>query len=150
MSAGVNPTMRAWEESDRARKAISVRQTIENFEPILDRVFIKPVPAPTKTSAGIHIPDEYRNETGRGTVLAVGPGNPARGGMAAMLGVATGDVVLFGRRAGVPIKYPDGETVLVMSVFDLLCVVGFAYPCEHCGRPPHGELQVDSVALFDL
>ena len=143
------PTMRAWERADRARKGV-FKHKMEKLTAILDRVVIEPTPAPTVTVGGIHIPDAHADETGRGIVVEKGPGNPARGGAAAMADIEVGDIVLFGRRAGVPVNYADGSTVMIMSVFDLVCVVDHVdTPCPTCGRAETGNVAVGSVALFD-
>ena len=144
-------TMRAWERDDRARKGVRTSLGgMEALRGILDRVVVEPTPAPMITAGGIHIPDAHADETGRGIVVAKGPGNPARGGSAAMQGVDVGDIVLFGRRAGVPVNYADGSHVFILSVYDLVAVIDHVEtPCPVCGRAETGNVAVGSVALFD-
>ena len=47
-----------------------------NLRPLGERVVIKTEMAPTKTKAGIIVPDEMRKESRTGTIIAIGSGVP--------------------------------------------------------------------------
>tara|TARA_Y100000310_G_scaffold157246_1_gene156624 strand:- start:6889 stop:7197 length:309 start_codon:yes stop_codon:yes gene_type:complete len=74
-----------------------------------------------KTAGGIYIPDDSKEGTMLGEVMAVGDGCDY---------IETGDKVFFGRYSGKEIKqdldtqtYGDYESILIMVEDDILCKV---------------------------
>lgn len=87
------------------------------FQPLSDRVAVRPDPADETTESGIIIPDSAKEKPQRGTVVAVGPGRVENGSRIEM-SVRAGDSVLYGKYAGTEITM-DGEDVLIMREDDL-------------------------------
>lgn len=94
----------------------------EQLTPILDRVFIRPIPDDTKTAGGLFIPEQAKDKPQRGEVIAVGPGrvNLTTGEIEPM-SVAPGDRVLYNNFSGLVVTY-KGEDFLMMNDTDLLAV----------------------------
>jgi chaperonin GroES len=69
------------------------------FEPLGDRVIVKPHPKETKTKGGLMLPSTAQENTRRGEVIAVGKGKPNE-----PLTVKVGDTVLFGKNGGTEIE----------------------------------------------
>lgn len=109
------------------------------IRPLADHVVVEPI-TETQTPGGIILPDSAQKKTGRGRVLAVGPGRyfPEAGVPAESEGddagerawempwvevpVQPGDVVLYGAYAGHR-EEVDGKDVLILSERDLLGVL---------------------------
>lgn len=94
----------------------------ENLTPILDRVFIKPIPDDDKTSGGLYIPTQAKEKPQRGEVIAVGPGRVSTTtGEITPMSVRAGDKVLYNNFNGLVVTY-RGEDFLMMNDGDLLAV----------------------------
>lgn len=92
----------------------------DELTPILDRVFIKPIPDDDKTSGGLYIPTQAKEKPARGEVIAVGPGRVnIKTGEIVPMSVAPGDKVLFNNFNGLVVTY-KGEDFLMMNDSDLL------------------------------
>lgn len=65
------------------------------IRPTQDYVLLQPQRADEVTKGGIIIPDNARERTQRGEVLAVGPGRTLDDGRRVAVDVAPGDVVLY-------------------------------------------------------
>ncbi|GAA0163034.1 hypothetical protein Leryth_023356 [Lithospermum erythrorhizon] len=76
--------------------------------PSLNRVLIEKVIPPSKTSAGILLP-EKTNKLNSGKVIAVGPGVPDKSGNLIPTAVKEGDTVLLPEYGGTQIKLEDKE-----------------------------------------
>src|SRR5213083_64167 len=70
------------------------------IRPLDDRVVVEPLEAEEKTAGGILLPDSAKQKPQRGRILAVGPGKMLDNGNRAVLNVAKGDEVIYGRYAG--------------------------------------------------
>src|SRR3954469_10181380 len=77
--------------------------------PLDDRVVVEPLEAEEKTAGGILLPDTAKQKPQRGRVLAVGPGKLQENGQRAVLAVAKGDEVIYGRYAGNDIEVERRE-----------------------------------------
>ncbi len=84
-----------------------------SFRPLGDRVLVEPLPAETKTKAGIIIPDTASEKPTRGTVVAVGPGRRNEEGRLLPMDVAAGDIVLYGKWSGTEVKISGKEYVIL-------------------------------------
>jgi chaperonin GroES len=88
-----------------------------DIRPLADRVVIEPLPAETKTAAGIFIPETFKEKPQKGIVVAVGPGlkdQPAA--------CKTGNMVLFGKYAGAEISV-NGKDCLIMRESDIFAII---------------------------
>ncbi|AOQ25128.1 10 kDa chaperonin [Moorella thermoacetica] len=93
-----------------------------SFQPLGDRVLIKPLEAEEKTAAGIVLPDTAKEKPQQGEVIAVGPGRLLDNGERVKMEVKAGDRVLYARYAGTELKQGDAK-YLVLSERDILAVV---------------------------
>jgi chaperonin GroES len=87
------------------------------MKPINDRVVVKPSPAEEKTKGGIIIPDTAKEKPQRGEVIAVGNGKDDK-----KMTVKKGDIVLYGKYAGVELSH-EGMDYIVMREDDILVVL---------------------------
>ena len=91
--------------------------SVSNIKPLADRVLIEPLPAETRTSSGLIIPDSAKEKPLEGIVVAAGEGtseNPVT--------VKAGDKVLYGKYAGTELKFDDKE-YLIMKENDILAII---------------------------
>jgi chaperonin GroES len=89
------------------------------IRPLDDRVVVEPLEAEEKTAGGILLPDTAKEKPQRGKVLAVGAGKLNDDGKREPVGVAVGDLVLYGRYAGNDIEI-SGKEVKIMRESDIL------------------------------
>jgi len=86
------------------------------IEPLNSRVYVETIAKSRMSSGGLHLPDaEQVNTPSVGRVLAVGPNASGV--------VAVGDLVLFGRYAGIEVSL-DGDGRLLLQEEELLARVG--------------------------
>lgn len=77
------------------------------WAPRKDQVIVRQLEAATRTAGGLHLPEQHRDKPQQGVILAVGPDVP--------YGLTAGDVVAFGKFAGLPFEDPlAGLALLVM------------------------------------
>lgn len=91
-------------------------------QPLADFVIVRPIEAESITAGGIIRPDSAKEVPMQGTVLAVGPGAVLPGVGTKLPAVKTGDVVLFGRYAGVE-AVVDEQALRIMREDDLLGIL---------------------------
>lgn len=91
------------------------------MQPIKDFVLIKPDPSATKIGS-IIIPEQARKESQRGTIIATGPGILDDWGNWCPMQTVAGDVVLFGKYAGIQIEI-EGEPHRVLREIEVLAVL---------------------------
>jgi chaperonin GroES len=72
---------------------------------IQDRLIVKRAALQTQSAGGIVLLDIGTNTSSQGEVLAVGPGKLTADGVRLEMSVNVGDTVLFGKTAGLPVKY---------------------------------------------
>src|SRR5215813_13418204 len=94
----------------------------QKIRPLEDRVVVQQVEAEEKTSGGIVLPDTAKEKPQRGRVLAVGPGKLLDSGSRAVLNVAKGDEVIYGRYAGNDITV-DRKEIKILRESDILAKV---------------------------
>ncbi|KFM26232.1 10 kDa chaperonin [Auxenochlorella protothecoides] len=80
--------------------------------PLLDRVLVEKVVAPTKSLGGVLLPEVASAKINQGTVLAVGPGRRTSTGELIPVGVKAGDKVLLPEYGGTPVKLEDTEYMI--------------------------------------
>lgn len=83
-----------------------------NFEPVDDRVVIKPDEGVNKTESGIIIPDGSVQRPLRGDVVAVGPGKPTSEGRLEMQ-LKVGDRVLYPKHGFTSVNFEDQEYLII-------------------------------------
>ncbi|XP_038705670.1 10 kDa chaperonin, mitochondrial-like [Tripterygium wilfordii] len=82
--------------------------------PTLNRVLIEKIVPPTKTNAGILLP-EKSSKLNSGKVVAVGPGGRDREGKVIPVSVKEGDTVLLPDYGGTEVKLGEKEYFLFMD-----------------------------------
>jgi chaperonin GroES len=89
------------------------------FQPLGDRVLIKPLPAEEKTKSGIYIPDSAKEEKNEGEVIALGNGKMSDG-KTHEFSVKKGDLVAYGYGSTIKI---DGEDYKIVKEEDILGII---------------------------
>ncbi len=98
---------------------------MQQIRPLRDRVVVKRIDSPEKTSGGIYIPktaNPDREQAWEAEVMAVGPGKLLDNGIRVAPQVKVGDRVLVGRYAGNEIL-SDGDKVVTLYESEILGVV---------------------------
>src|SRR5712692_9300764 len=93
------------------------------FQPLADRVLIKPKAREETTRSGIVLPDTAKEKPQEGTIIAAGPGRVLEDGTRVPLDVKVGDSVLYAKYAGTEYKI-DAEEHLILRESDILAIVG--------------------------
>ena len=75
-----------------------------------------------KSAGGIVLPGSATEKPSQGEVISVGPGKKSENGDVSPVGVAVGDIVIFGQYGGNEIKI-DGDEYLILSESDIFGVV---------------------------
>ncbi len=83
------------------------------FEPLGDRVVVKPKPKEEVTKGGIVLPDTAKEKPQEGEVIAVGPGRLTDDGKRIAMDVKVGDVVIYAKYGGTEIKEDDEEFIIL-------------------------------------
>ena len=91
-------------------------------QPLGDRVLVRVIGRERVTTGGIVLPDNVREESDRGLVVAVGPGAPQEDGSERPVAVNERDVILFSPFAGTRVAVgPDN--FLLLREHDILGVL---------------------------
>ncbi len=92
---------------------------VANFQPLGERVVVKPIEGEQTTKGGIFLPDTAKEKPQEGEVVAVGPGRMSEDGNRITMDVAKGDRVIYSKFAGT--EYKDGEEeYLILRESDIL------------------------------
>jgi len=94
-----------------------------NFQPLGDRIIIKPLEPENKTKGGIVLPDTVKEKPQEGKVVAVGKGKILDNGTLQKPEVKEGDIVLYGKYSGTEVTTKDGEEYLIVKEEDILAIV---------------------------
>jgi chaperonin GroES len=94
-----------------------------NYQPLGDRIVIKPLDPETKTKGGIVLPDTVKEKPQEGKVIAVGKGKTLDNGSLQKSEVKEGDIVLYGKYSGTEVTTKDGEEYLIVREEDILAIV---------------------------
>lgn len=94
-----------------------------NFQPLGDRIIIKPLEPENKTKGGIVLPDTVKEKPQEGKVVAVGKGKVLENGSVQKPEVKEGDVVLYGKYSGTEVTTKSGEEYLIVREEDILAIV---------------------------
>ena len=94
-----------------------------SIRPIGDRIAVKPVAVEEKTKSGIVLPGSAQEKPHQGEVIAVGSGYVYQAtGQRIPLEVKVGDKVVYGKHAGIEVKF-DGEELVLLTENDILVVL---------------------------
>lgn len=94
----------------------------KNYEPLGDRVLVKPTNREEVTKGGIVLPDTVKEKPQEGEVVAVGPGRLSEDGKRISMEVKIGDRVLYAKYSGTELK-EDGQEFLILRESDILAKV---------------------------
>lgn len=92
------------------------------FQPLADRVVIKPSDEEEVTKGGLILPDTAKEKPQEGKVMAVGPGRLDDSGKRIALEVKVGDKVVYSKYAGTEFTEDDDE-LLIVRESDILAKV---------------------------
>jgi chaperonin GroES len=80
-----------------------------------DRLLVRPCIAADRTRSGLYLPEATRELPSKGLVLAVGPGARSELSPTPIPNLhEVGDLVAFGKYAGLPIRLENGEDLLLL------------------------------------
>ena len=83
------------------------------YQPLGDRVLVKPVDHQQTTKSGLILPDTAKEKPQEGEVIAVGPGRLTDDGKRIPMDLRTGQHVLYAKYAGAEIKEIEAELLLL-------------------------------------
>ena len=86
---------------------------MNNFIPIRDRLLVKKIEDDNKTKSGLVISDDAKERPTKGSVLAVGEGALTDDGKILPMLIKVGDVVVYPKYAGHPIKLDKIEYLIL-------------------------------------
>ena len=92
----------------RTKPAQAARRLI----PLLDRVLVKRIEAPTKSIGGVLLPESTQAKLNQGTVLSVGPGRRDGEGKMIPMELKADDTVLLPQYGGNEVTIEDEDLVL--------------------------------------
>ena len=92
------------------------------YQPLGDRVVVKPIEREEVSTGGIILPDSAQERPQEGEIIAVGPGRVADDGKRIVLEVKVGDRVVYSKYAGTELKDED-EEFLVLKESDILAKI---------------------------
>jgi len=87
--------------------------TATTFQPLGDRVVIRPLEKEEVTRSGLVIPDTAKEKPQEGEIIAVGPGRLSDDGKRIAMEVKVGDKVVYSKYAGTEWKQDDDEYLIV-------------------------------------
>jgi len=85
----------------------------KTFDPLGDRVVVKPLVREAVSTGGIVLPDTAQEKPQEGEVVAIGPGRTNDDGQRVAMELKKGDTVIFAKYAGTEIKDGDDEIVIL-------------------------------------
>ena len=95
---------------------------VRTFEPMGDRILVKPTDQEEVSKGGIILPDTAKEKPQEGEVIAVGPGRLTDEGKRIPLEIKKGDKILYAKYGGTELKEED-EEYLILSERDVLAKI---------------------------
>lgn len=95
---------------------------MQQIIPIRDRIVVKKIEENMRTKTGLVISDDAKERPTKGEVLAVGDGKLTEDGKILPMVIKIGDIVLYPKYAGHPIKL-DNEEYLILEEKEVLGLV---------------------------
>ncbi len=92
------------------------------FQPLGDRVVIKPLEEEEVTKGGLVLPDTAREKPQKGEVVAVGPGRLGDDGKRLAMEVKVNDKIVYSKYAGTELKEDDVD-YLILRESDILAKI---------------------------
>ena len=92
------------------------------FQPLGDRIVIKPIEQEEVSKGGLLLPDTARERPQEGEVIAAGPGRLTEEGSRIPMELVVGDKVLYAKYAGTEITEEE-EDYLVLRESDILAKI---------------------------
>ncbi len=92
------------------------------FQPLGDRVVIKPLEEEEVTKGGLVLPDTAREKPQKGEVVAVGPGRLGDDGNRLAMEVKVNDKIVYSKYAGTELKEDDVD-YLILRESDILAKI---------------------------
>ena len=92
------------------------------YEPMGDRVLVRPIDREDVSPGGIFLPDTAKEKPQEGEIIAVGPGRLTEDGSRVPMDLKKGELVLYAKYGGTEIK-EDGTDYLMLSERDILAKV---------------------------
>jgi len=92
------------------------------YEPMGDRVLVRPIEREDVSPGGIFLPDTAKEKPQEGEIIAVGPGRLTEDGSRVPMDLKKGELVLYAKYGGTEIK-EDGTDYLMLSERDILAKV---------------------------
>ena len=92
------------------------------IKPLFNHVLIKPQEATVKTQSGIYLPENAKEESQIGTIMAVGEGKISPKGDQEKIVVKVGQKVLYKKWGGSDVKV-EGEDWKIVDQNDILAVI---------------------------
>jgi chaperonin GroES len=92
------------------------------FTPIRDRLLVKKIEDELKTKSGLQLSDDTKERPTKGTVLAAGDGRINDDGKTLPMIIKVGDLILYPKYAGHPIKL-DFEEYLILDENEVLGIL---------------------------
>jgi|TARA_B110000263_G_C15196368_1_gene458531 chaperonin GroES len=93
------------------------------FEPLGDRVVIKPKEQEEVSKGGLLLPDTAKERPQEGEVVAVGPGRVTDEGTRIAMELVVGDKVAYAQYSGSELKNDDEEEFLILRESDVLAKI---------------------------
>ena len=106
------PHLQAARDASRLTPARCAAQAARRLIPLLDRVLVKRIEAPSKSIGGVLLPESAQSKLNEGIVLSVGPGKRDKDGALLPMGVKPDDKVLLPQYGGNEVTIDDEEVVL--------------------------------------
>jgi chaperonin GroES len=92
------------------------------FIPIRDRILVKKLEDSMKTKSGLVLSDDTKERPTKGMVLAVGEGKINEDGKLLPMVIKKGDMIVYPKYAGHPIKM-DGVEYLILDEKEILGIM---------------------------
>lgn len=91
----------------------------QKLRPLSNHVWVELIDKNEKTAGGLYIPDAAKEKAQTGKVLATGPGKQQSNGSIIPMQVAIGDIIFFGKFAGVAAN----DRCIVIKEDDILGII---------------------------
>lgn|SRR5574343_112529 len=92
------------------------------IKPMLDRILVLPTEVDTITKSGLYIPENAKEQSVEGTVIAVASGYKNSNGDRIKLDLNVGDKILYEKYVGTELKYND-KTYLIMHESQVIAII---------------------------
>lgn len=95
-------------------------ESTSKWQPLNDQILVRPLIAAAVSAGGIVLPEQGRGKPQSGVVMAIGPAIATKRNPGDVSVVDVGDLVAFGKYAGVIFTLDTGDDVMLMRETELL------------------------------